>query len=175
MLGGEQPFEHGGGEVEGQVAHDHVLVAREPVPQHVPGEHGDVLRYTPTEASRAPRVEFDRGQGTPRAAQRQGEGTVSGADLHDRSGGGGDQRLDRADHRPVDEEVLAEFVRSTREGGRHGCAPQGIVGAGQREQAAPAQDRDAAELVREEVSPPLRAAEPHVVRSEHAGTHGWAR
>ncbi len=98
-LGCKEAFQHRGGEVEGQVAHQHVPITRKPVPQHVVIDDRDVLRCASLQPPDTLRIDLDSGQGPSQTAQRHRESAVTRVDLHDRPARSGNQLLNRVDHR----------------------------------------------------------------------------
>ncbi len=112
-------------------------MAGQAVAQQVGVDDVDVVRGAAIESPGAARVDLHGGQRTTQPAEWSGQCAVAGGDLDDRVWDAGREGGDRVDHRPVDEEVLAELVRTARKGRRHGDTPVTEKWTGQRRTAAP--------------------------------------
>lgn len=113
---GEKSPQDRRGEVEWDVAHEHVRIER--MPQHIGVLDAD-RRQAASKCSNVSLVDVDRGESTPECHKTRREGAVTSADLEDRSLRTGDERDDALDGGGMDKKVLAEFVAAAGGTGTH--------------------------------------------------------
>lgn len=108
--------------VEGEVPHQDVSSARQPVVKEVSVNHLDPGVQLPFEGTGEPAIDLDRGQWSFQAGQTPGQGTCAGPDLDDWSGGGPDALNDCFLNGLVVQKVLAVLMTAVTVGG-HWEAP----------------------------------------------------
>jgi hypothetical protein len=108
--------QHRGGEVERQVADEHMRVAWQPVAQEVGGDDAGGGRRSGGEPRRPPGIDLDGGERPPERLQRQGESAAAGTDLEDRPVGAGHGVDDPPDDMAVAQEVLAGLMPAVMRG-----------------------------------------------------------